>query len=262
MNFQSFQDNPTPEFSDYITNKKLDLYLLDQNYEFVKSNHPLHQDGLLNIKLGIIKNFDKAYDLDCEKIISSIKNYRQTQPKLGENLDRLSIKKSYVRRDDSENINSKTPHTFDSYFISTCPDDLLSQLTKKIFSSMRDFDWAINSYFRKCEPNFPIENQIFSLRPQIIHYPVGGGWFDWHCHQLKPQYFGLILNLSKKGKDYEAGSTKFRIGLKEISIDHIHDQGALAFFRYDLEHCVEHIKPLTTELNWNLGRWSAVMPLI
>ena len=43
---------------------------------------------------------------------------------------------------------------------------------------------------------------------KIIHYPPGGGFFDWHTHPRFPTNYGLILNLSKKGISRFRGVTK------------------------------------------------------
>ena len=35
-------------------------------------------------------------------------------------------------------------------------------------------------------------------RFQFIHYPKGGGFFDWHEHPRYPVNYGMILNRVKR----------------------------------------------------------------
>ena len=45
------------------------------------------------------------------------------------------------------------------------------------------------------------------IRLQVIHYPIGGGFFGLHRHNRYPTNYGIILNLSKRGKDFISGET-------------------------------------------------------
>ncbi len=161
---------------------------------------------------------------------------------MGERLDRLEMSASFVRRDVNPSL-SVTKHTFDSYFIEmTEPKDALGRVTKSVFEAMYLVDAAINEPLRG--QSFVVGNtSALALRPQIIHYPQGGGFFAWHSHERMPQGYGLILNLSQPGVDYQSGSTCFKIDDQDVSINDVHGFGALALFRFDLLHMVEAIQP-------------------
>lgn len=101
-----------------------------------------------------------------------------------------------------------------------------------------------------------------ALRPQAIHYPRGGGFFDWHRHDLMPQRIGLILGLSKDGRDFVSGGTRFRKDGQEIDTAKVHDIGDICLFRYDLDHSVGEIDA-DYPLEWGgMGRWTMVLPLM
>ena len=46
---------------------------------------------------------------------------------------------------------------------------------------------------------------------QVIHYPKGGGFFGKHQHPRYPTNYGLIINLTKKNRDFRKGVTNFEI---------------------------------------------------
>jgi len=120
-----------------------------------------------------------------------------------------------------------------------------------IFSQMRDFQRT----FIVAPDTFPSGT---AYRPQIIHYPVGGGYFDWHSHPRHPVNYGLIANLSNQ-PDHTSGNTEIiddNGNLVKIE-DHLHDR-ALVLFRYDLKHRVAPAKQLTFGTN---GKWSAILPI-
>ena len=110
-----------------------------------------------------------------------------------------------------------------------------------------------------------INNNIpegYHRRIQIIHYPIGGGFFDWHKHDRFPTNYGLILNLSKKN-NFSSGLTEFKyknniIHLKNQNID----AGDLILFRYDLVHKVS-VVDIKKDLTFNKkGRWTLILPIL
>ena len=110
--------------------------------------------------------------------------------------------------------------------------------------------------------NHFINNKV-QRRPQIIHYPQGGGFFDWHEHPRFPTNYGLILNLSKKGRDFKEGGTEFRLENSEIiRTEDYADIGDLILFRYDLPHCVSKCDSSMDLCFSKKGRWTAVLPLL
>ena len=99
------------------------------------------------------------------------------------------------------------------------------------------------------------------INPKIIHYPRGGGYFDWHTHKRYPQNYGLILNLSKKNKDHEQGTTLFKLKGKLFSFEKILNQGDLILFKNNIPHAVSKVDPYH-DLTFNdKGRWTFTMPI-
>lgn len=98
-------------------------------------------------------------------------------------------------------------------------------------------------------------------RPQIIHYPSGGGIFGRHTHPLEPQRIGLILGLSKRGQDFHSGATAFEVDGKRFGTENCHDIGDLVLFRFDIPHWVTAVDQGDKfEPSSDRGRWTAVLP--
>ena len=230
--------------------------ILTRNYREItkKSDFNSIYQSVMDEKIFIIKNFlESNY---CSEIQQKVINYRKTIQ--SSNLDRLNSEISFVRRDVNP-INSNTKHTFDSYCISTLDkkNDYIFSCTSDIFEKLKFFYLSItNKKFK-----FGKTSSEKGFRPQLIHYPVGGGHFDYHSHPLMPQEIGLILNLSEPGKDYKTGSTVFKIKNQEIDIFESHKQGYLAIFKYDLLHKVTEVDP-GKKIDFNKGRFSAILPVL
>ena len=126
----------------------------------------------------------------------------------------------------------------------------------EIFNNMKKFQ---NKYLN-LQQNI---NSDFKRRPQIIHYPVGGGFFDWHNHRRFPNNYGLILNLSKKKREFNSGQTEIKLDDNQIlKVDDHADIGDLILFRYDLPHRVAPCDPeKDLEFSAN-GRSTAVLPIL
>jgi len=96
-----------------------------------------------------------------------------------------------------------------------------------------------------------------SLKPQLIHYPTGGGFLGNHVHPYEPQKLGIILNLSNKGTDFNTGGNEFFTkrgkfsGCEEIS--------GITIFRFDLLHGVLPIDREEPCFNWlpKLNLWQS-----
>ena len=104
-------------------------------------------------------------------------------------------------------------------------------------------------------------NSIPFLHPQVIHYPRGSGCFDYHVHPFYPQKYGLILLLSKKGKDYYSGGTVIDKNQDKIDTTKLFQQGDLLIFKYNLKHKVTECDP-GHDVNFDTitGRWTAILP--
>lgn len=176
------------------------------------------------------------------------------------NPDRLSAAESYWRRD--VNTPSQTPHLFETFCFVLDPgrDDALTGAVRPLFTGMQQIWERLTGQEAAIAP----QPGGAALRPQIIHYPVGGGHFDWHVHALEPQRIGLIVGLSKHGRDFDEGGTVFRGAADAEPLDTTldHDLGDVCLFRYDLEHAVSVVDG-GRDLAWgDSGRWTAVLPLI
>ena len=153
---------------------------------------------------------------------------------------------------------SKTPHLFETFcFVFDQADDEFAELAS-VFAQMRDIWQAL------VNPQVATEDETpeLELRPQVIHYPPGGGFFDWHCHALAPQRIGLIVGMSRYGRDFHSGGSVFRTGAVQLDTSCAHDQGDICLFRYDLNHSVSAVDS-ERAVEWNrYGRWTMVLPLL
>ena len=197
----------------------------------------------------IIKNFEKAEKCDYikQEAYSFCKN---NEPRLGdrflETFYQIDVLPSGVA----------TNRIFRSLCI--YPSDTLPivDISEPLFTKMHSFQ----KIYLGCGEYI---NENVKIRPQIIHYPPGGGWFDWHSHPRKPTNYGLIVNLSKKHRDFNIGQTEIVGDDGElIKVDDYADIGDLILFRYDLLHRVAPCDP-EKDLTFSLdGRWTAVLPLM
>ncbi|MBO6805970.1 hypothetical protein [Thalassospira sp.] len=173
------------------------------------------------------------------------------------NPNRLATGESWWRRD--VNSPSKTSHLFETFCLVFSDHNSGSlEVLKEVFDQMGEIWESLLPEFRKANPEKPGAQ----LRPQAIHYPKGGGFFDWHVHDIAPQGIGLIVGLSKQGRDFETGGTIFRDNTGEVDTSDIHDIGDICLFRYDLEHAVGVVDP-EYDLEWGAtGRWTMVLPMM
>lgn len=217
----------------------------------------LYDEVVNNRNIVILKSvFDAAF---LERVKARVFDW-------GKSSDGHSINypgKSF-HRVDNLNPNSMTPHVFHSYNFDL-PDSSLDQgFTQDlfdIFNEMKKLQQEIS--FRAL--NYNMAGDVLPrLRPQIIHYPCGGGYFDYHVHPFEPQRIGLILNLSRIGRDYDTGGTSFFYKRKEVSIENYHDIGDIALFRYDLLHSAKKVNLNESKLICDVdskGKWSAILPV-
>jgi len=153
----------------------------------------------------------------------------------------------------------KTPHNYHSYnfYRFNQLEDAFRSSLKRVFGPMLQFQNALTGN----EAGFEPDAQNRRARPQVIHYPSGGGMFGKHTHPLEPQRVGLILGLSKRGKDFETGGTHFGVGGRDVSSEEDHDIGDLILFRFDIPHWINWVDPVETlDYDSLRGRWTAVLP--
>lgn len=101
------------------------------------------------------------------------------------------------------------------------------------------------------------------LRLKVIQYPEGGAFLNQHTHPMEPQKIGLILSLSKCGKDFNTGAAAFETPESYIDTVKYHDIGDIIIFRYDLPHEVTPVNPQKKSIDWSspTGKWSVVLEL-
>jgi hypothetical protein len=163
----------------------------------------------------------------------------------------------HSRRAKISNI-QQSPHVFHDYNFNnfnTLPESLSVKLFD-VFESLR----VLYSELTDQHTQLGVAETGPYFHPQIIHYPLGGGFFGRHNHNLKPQIVGFILAMSKYGVDYKAGGTCFDINGKTVDIEGLHDMGDLCLWRNDLDHWVKQ-SPLDDKFSWESekGRFVATL---
>lgn len=163
----------------------------------------------------------------------------------------------HSRRAKVSNI-QQSPHVFHDYNFNDfnlLPENLRTKLSN-VFESLKDF----YNELTERETTLGVAETGAYFHPQVIHYPLGGGFFSRHNHNLKPQIVGFILMMSKYGVDYKAGGTCFEIDGKTVDIEGKHDIGDLCLWRNDLDHWVKQ-SPLDDKFSWESeeGRFVATL---
>lgn len=131
---------------------------------------------------------------------------------------------------------------------------VLNKKGKNKFSEIKELEFLHKKILKK-------ESKKKILRKfAVIHYPKGGGFFDWHKHIRYPTNYAFIITLTKKGKNFKKGDIKFKVGKDVIDLEnHNLSIGDLLLFRYDLPHAISPIDPNETMVFDNNGRWSFIM---
>jgi hypothetical protein len=103
---------------------------------------------------------------------------------------------------------------------------------------------------------------LTGMRFRVLDYPSGGGFLKRHAHQLEPQRVGLVLSLTRRGKDSHSGGTHFLTPFGQVDVAADHDIGDIILFRFDVPHSVSIVDEGQT-LDWNseAGKWSVVLEL-
>ena len=201
------------------------------------------------IPVIIVNNFEK--ESVCNYIRQSAHLFsKQNSPKLGDQFTetfwRIDVLPSKVITD----------RIFRTYCILPGDELPIVNSTLPIFEKMELFQ-------KKYLGIEKFINDKVKRRPQILHYPLGGGFFDWHAHPRFPNNYGLILNLSKKGRDFNAGQTEVKTENGEIiKVEDNADIGDLILFRYDLLHRVAPCDSDQDLVFSERGRWTAILPLL
>ena len=193
----------------------------------------------------VIKNFENENELN--NIRKSLHNHTKEIPyRLGD-----QFSETFVQMDVLPS-KVQTHRIFRTFFFSKDDGSNIFSLTRPIFQKLKSFH---NQYlaYEDFSPN------QYSILEQVIHYPKGGGFFDWHVHTRFPVNYGVILILAKKDRDFKVGQTEIKVNNDIINIDDFADIGDLALFRFDLEHRVAPCDPREDLTFSDNGRWTAVL---
>lgn len=155
---------------------------------------------------------------------------------------------------------SKTPHIFHAfnlYLREGAIEPRLDRAIRPFFTAMKGLQNALTGN----DADFTLDAGGRFLRPQLLQYPSGGGFFEQHFHPYLPQKIGLITGLSEQGTDFDSGGTCFEFGGRTIRIEGRHHMGDIAMFRYDIPHWISPIDA-DKRLDWRSqrGRWTMVLP--
>jgi len=158
--------------------------------------------------------------------------------------------------------NSLCRRIFRTFFINQSVKNELWDACSKTFLRMNNIQ---RDYLGIGTDFFDLKAEmVFS--PQIIHYPRGGGFFDWHEHPRFPTNYGLILSLSKKNKHFYIGQTEFEVPcgstMERVGTGAYSDIGDLTLFKFDLLHRVSPVDKDSDIVFDENGRWTAVLPLL
>ena len=202
----------------------------------------LEKSDVINVRDFLSKEISDIVRLDCYNLMRQLPN-RVKKNDLFYSMDVLPTK-------------VETNRIFRTIEFHNLDERIVSKDIVTLFEKLKDFQskFLINNSIWK--------NKNLFRRFQVIHYPKGGGFFDWHQHPRFPVNFGMILNLSGKGIEFNDGATEIvsRNG-KVIRVEDFSDKGDLILFRYDLKHRVapcDQNHDLCFDSN---GRWTAILPI-
>jgi len=149
--------------------------------------------------------------------------------------------------------------------------DVLPQKVKtsRVFRTFELSEFALNKFLKTKIKILQLQKKILKLKKnkifrkfQVIHYPKGGGFFDWHNHPRYPTNYGMIITLSEKGKNFKEGVTNFKIKNKILNLEKFNiSAGDLILFRFDLSHSISKVDPKENLLFDKNGRWTLVVPV-
>ena len=221
------------------------------NYEVQKNE--IYKNISNNKDLILVKNFCKKNT--CSNLIKA----SQLFSKKNEPFSNKSKKyEQYLKKKNFWEyrvlpIGSKTSHLYRIFHVNKHKDYFKNNSISNFLKKYVSLQYSISDK--------TLLDSELKINPKIIHYPQGGGFFNWHTHKRYPQNYGLILSLSKKNKDYGEGTTLFKLKGKLFSFEKILDQGDLILFKYNIQHSVSKVDPYNDLTFNNKGRWTCVMPI-
>jgi hypothetical protein len=197
-----------------------------------------------NVKVILIKKFSSVKE--CKKIIDFC--YTNSSPYKHRFYDK---KKDFWSSIDVYPSLARTRRIFKTF-----------EMGKRYREKFKAFDEVVNLQYGYLYDNV-LKKRTYS-KFSAYQYPKGGGFFSKHKHSRWPTNYGVILNLSKTGKDFkEGGVNNFYYRKKKIYINKNEvDQGDLTLFRYDLYHEIPPVDPREDLKFDKSGRWTVTFPIL
>jgi hypothetical protein len=138
-------------------------------------------------------------------------------------------------------------------------DATITSQVRWMFDAMRDLHQRLTGM----QTRYRLGQPEGTLRPQIMHYPSGGGARVWERHSGDPTVISQIVALSERGSDFHVGGNVFETGERLVDTSGHHDLGDICLFRSDLWHAVTPVDPAEhLDFGSERGRWTAVLPLV
>ncbi len=215
------------------------------------------------LEAGTVVGFDNLFvKSDLVEFKELLAEYSTKNPAKnhGLALQDIGSGENFYRIDDDPS-KSAAPHIYLTYIFGDLDalETDFRELARNIFTRML----KIQNLLAGTAAEFgELYRNEFRLRPQIIRYPRGGGFLEGHVHNYEPQRYGLILNLSQPGVDYERGGTYFDAPNGRVEGPEVGRFARLIVFKYDIFHGINPID-VGDEIDWssNDGKISAVLPL-
>ena len=138
-----------------------------------------------NVKVIVIKNFSSVKE--CKKIIDFC--YTNSIPYKHRYLNK---KKDFWSSIDVYPYLARTRRIFKTF-----------EMGKRYSKKFKAFDDAVSLQYKYIYDNI-LKKKTYS-KFVAFQYPKGGGFFSKHKHSRWPTNYGLLLNLSKSGKDFKKG---------------------------------------------------------
>jgi hypothetical protein len=227
-----------------------DAGLRPQGIEFPDLHTYVMQNGV-----AVLSGAFERAQLDDLK--DEVHRWGKTQPL---HPPQTSLDENYHAIESGISPRQKTPHNYHVYNFNqiraVTPRELSDKLLA-VFEPLR----AFHNLLTGATTAFVKNADGRKVYPQVSCYPCGGGVFGRHIHALEPQRVGLVLAMSKRGRDFMHGGTHFEIDGRDVGTDEIHDIGDVVLFRYDIYHWVTPIDPEDAlDYASPRGRWVGVLP--
>ena len=231
-----------------------------EKISFGNTNKIIGEDIMKHGSIYCIKNCLRQESIDRlrKEVFDHYSSVTQTKI----SYDGSTVYQNYHSIEKGVSSLQKSLHYFHGYVFNQIKDlpSSIKPSIEGLFNSLVSFYNELTCQDRKLHGTHADGKRF---RPQIFQYPAGGGMFSTHIHPLEPQKIGVILGLSKRGRDFNEGGTGFETPEGTlVDTSSTQDMGDIVLFRYDLRHWVTPCD-INSSLDDNKsnGRWSAVIPI-